>query len=239
MTRPKLTFTLPIDTLRIARWDDPVVDAVGHDARSSYVERFWLAPLGPSTTLLVRRIAAQLEAHPDGFDLPLEDTAGALGLGLKGGLSGPFYRALARTGQFHISRANGPSELAVRTKLQTLTHHQVERLPPMLQREHAEWVASTAAEPTLEERRTRARRLALSLLELGEPLDEAELQLHRWKVHPGLAHEALRWAEARRSGVAAPQAPAAPVVPRATAAAAPIPPPRRPRPVNDPAGDAA
>lgn len=147
-------------------------------------------------------------------------------------MSGPFYRALARTGQFHITKANGPTGLAARTKLQTLTRHQVDRLPPMLQAEHAEWVASTSAVPTVEERRTRARRLALSLLELGEPAEAAELQLHRWKIHPGLAHEALRWAQARMQGVDPARAPA-------TAAAAPVPPPRRPRPVFDPAGDAA
>ncbi len=232
VSRPKLTFTLPIDHLRISRWDDPVVDAIGHDPRSAYVERFWLALLGPSTTFLIRRLAAELEAHPDGFDLPLEETANAIGLGLRGGMSGPFYRALARTGQFHITKANGPSELAARTKLQTLTHHQVDRLPPTLQQEHAEWVASATATPSAAERRTRARHLALSLLELGEPPDAAELQLHRWKVHPALAHEALRWAEARRG-------PGTPAAPEATAAAAPIPPPRRPRPVYDPAGDAA
>ncbi len=177
-------------------------------------------------------MATELEAHPDGFDLPLEETANALGLGLRGGLSGPFYRAIARTGQFHITKANGPNELAARTKLQTLTRHQVDRLPPLLREEHAEWVTSNDAVPTVEERRTRARRLALSLLELGEPAEAAELQLHRWKFHPGLAHEALRWAEARRAGMD-------PARTQATAAAAPIPPPRSPRPVYDPAGDAA
>lgn len=232
MSRPKLPFTLPMDHLRIVRWDDPVLDAVGHDPRSSYVERFWLALLGPSTTFLIRRITAELEVHPDGFDLPLEETAHAIGLGIRGGMSGPFFRALARTGQFHITKATGPSELAARTRLQTLTHHQVSRLPPALQAEHAEWVASTQATPTAEERRTRARRLALSLLELGEPTDAVELQLHRWKIHPGMAHEALRWALARRQG-------AEPAPARATAAAAPVPPPRRPRPVYDPADDAA
>ena len=236
VSRPKLPFTLPLDHLRIVRWDDPVLDAVGHDPRSSYVERFWLALLGPSTTFLVRRITSELEAHPEGFDLPLEETAHAIGLGVRGGMSGPFFRALARTGQFHITKATGASELAARTRLQTLTHHQVGRLPPTLQAEHAEWVASTNATPTAEERRTRARRLALSLLELGEPDEAVELQLHRWKVHPGMAHEALRWAHARRAGLAAP-AEAAPAL--ATAAAAPIPPPRRPRPVYDPADDVA
>ncbi|WP_421119165.1 hypothetical protein ACE2AJ_17635 [Aquihabitans daechungensis] len=108
----------------------------------------------------------------------------------------------------------------------------MDRLPPLLQQEHAEWVTASAATPSVEDRRTRARRLALSLLELGEPADAVELQLHRWKIHPGMAHEALRWAEARRQG-------SDPAPTAATAAAAPIPPPRRPRPVFDPAGDAA
>lgn len=235
VSRPKLPFTLPLEHLHIVRWDDPVLDAVGHDPRSAYVERFWLALLGPSTTFLVRRITAELEQYPEGFDLPLEETAHAIGLGVRGGMSGPFFRALARTGQFHITKATGPSELAARTRLQTLTHHQVGRLPPTLQEEHAEWVASTNATPTAEERRTRARRLALSLLELGETNDAVELQLHRWKVHPGVAHEALRWALARRTG--ADSTPSSPAL--ATAAAAPIPPPRRPRPVYDPADDVA
>ncbi len=227
MSRPKLSFPFPLDSLRITRWDDPVVEAVGHDLRSAYVERFWLALLGPSTTLLIRRLAGELEAHPEGFDLPLEDTAHAIGLGLRGGLSGPFYRALARTGQFHITRATGPTELAVRTKLQTLTRHQVDRLPPTVQEEHAAWVAASEATPTPEERRTRARRLALSLLELGEAPEAVELQLHRWKFHPGMAHEALRWAEARRDD-------RRPTPVQATAAAAPIPTVRRARPTFSP-----
>ena len=42
VSRPKLTFDLPTDHLRISRWDDPVLEAVGHDPRSAYVERFWL-----------------------------------------------------------------------------------------------------------------------------------------------------------------------------------------------------
>ena len=152
------------------------------------------------TTFLVRRIAASLEQHPEGYDLHLEDTAQSIGLGMRGGRSGPFLRAIARTGQFHITKAIGPQELAARVRLQTLTHHQVERLPAPLKAEHAAWVASTRAEPDEGQRRTRARRLALSLLELGEAPDDAELQLHRWKVHPALAHDAMRWAQARLAG---------------------------------------
>lgn len=41
---------LPIDVLHVAPWPDPVLEVTGHDPRSSYVERFWLALLGPSTS---------------------------------------------------------------------------------------------------------------------------------------------------------------------------------------------
>lgn len=205
MTRPTLALELPVDHLHIVRWEDPVLDAIGHDPRSAYVEQFWLSLLGPSTTFLIRRLAAGLEERPDGFDLDLEQTAKAIGLGLRGGRSGPFFRALARTGQFHITKAAGAGELAARTRLQTLTRHQVERLPEHLQAEHHAWVASAQATPTEEQRRTRARRLALSLLELGEPPEAAELQLHRWKIHPALAHQALHWAQTRRTGTPPPR----------------------------------
>jgi hypothetical protein len=84
-------------------------------------------------------------------------------------------------------------------RLQPLTHRQIARLPERLQAEHRLWVAQHEGVPDEEQRRQRARRLALSLLELGETGEAAELQLHRWKVHPALAHDALRWAQARRS----------------------------------------
>ena len=33
--------------LRVEPWADPVVDHLGHDPRSAYVEQFWLPILGP------------------------------------------------------------------------------------------------------------------------------------------------------------------------------------------------
>ena len=50
----------PATTLRVTRWHDPIVDERGYEPRSGYVERFWLGILGPSTTLLLRRFAAEL-----------------------------------------------------------------------------------------------------------------------------------------------------------------------------------
>src|SRR5438309_10349985 len=90
------------DSLSIRPWPDPVIDTVGHDPRSSYVEQFWLGILGPSTTWLIRRLAAGLEANPAGFTLPLGDTAKALGLGDKGGRHSPFMRSLGRLCQFDL-----------------------------------------------------------------------------------------------------------------------------------------
>ena len=46
--------------LHIRPWSDDVVDKLGFDPRSSYVEDFWLPTLGPSTTWLLRR---QLPIH--------------------------------------------------------------------------------------------------------------------------------------------------------------------------------
>ncbi len=41
--------SLPAASLHIRPWPDPVIDRLGHDPRSAYVERFWLGVLGPST----------------------------------------------------------------------------------------------------------------------------------------------------------------------------------------------
>src|SRR3989475_13177036 len=101
------------DTLHVRPWPDPVIDAVGHDPRSTYVERFWLGVVGPSTTWLLRRMATGLEASPAGFDLRLEDTARALGLGGPRRHS-PFLRALAPRRPFRLRPPAGDRGLAGR-----------------------------------------------------------------------------------------------------------------------------
>ena len=39
--------------IRVEPWPDPVIDELGHDPRSAYVETFWLPVLGPTTTIHV------------------------------------------------------------------------------------------------------------------------------------------------------------------------------------------
>jgi hypothetical protein len=184
---------LPTDAIHVRPWPDPVIDTMGLDPRSAYVERFWLGILGPSTTWLLRRLAAGLEAEPAGFSLSLPDTAQALGLGGRGRNS-PFVRALARSCQFELAMVPGPGELAVRRRLPPLTRRQLARLPAALQAEHERWREAEADVPAAEALSTRARRLALSLVELGEDVEATERQLLRWRFHPTLAREATRWA---------------------------------------------
>ena len=149
---------------------------------------------GPSTTWLLRRLAAGLDASPAGFDLDLADTAASLGLGSKGGRHSPFMRALGRCCQFDLALAAADGTLAVRRKVPPLNRRQVLRLPPSLVAAHQEWQEGELRTPAAEQQRRRARRLALSLLELGEDVDATERQLLRWKFQPGLCRESAAWA---------------------------------------------
>jgi hypothetical protein len=126
--RPVLRFTSEFDspdTLHIRPWPDEVLDNVGFDPRSSYVETYWLGILGPSTTWLLRRLVAGLEIQPDGYAISLSETARCLGLSDRGGRSSPFVRAVSRTIKFQLAVPEGPESLAVHRKVPTLNGYQV------------------------------------------------------------------------------------------------------------------
>lgn len=187
----------PVPVLTVEPWPDPVIDQLGHDPRSAYVERFWLGILGPSTVWLLRLLAAGLDARPEGFELDVAETAAALGLGTRGGRNAPLLRSLERSCRFGAARMHGETAVVVRRKLPPLTRAQVERLPDRLRAEHEGWQARSTNEEA-EAMRRRARALAASLLDLGEDAESAERQLHRWRFHPAVAHDALRWAQGER-----------------------------------------
>jgi hypothetical protein len=189
----------PIMTLRIEAWPDPVIDDLGHDPRSSYVERFWLPVLGPSTVWFLRQLADGLDSSPGGFDLDLVETARSLGVGMRGGKHSPMLRTVDRACRFGASRMIGTTGLAVRRRLAPLTRAQAERLPSSLQRAHGEAMERPRPSHSALDLQERARSLALSMLDLGEEDLSIERQLHRWRFHPSMAHEALRWAKETRS----------------------------------------
>jgi hypothetical protein len=185
-------------TLHVVPWADPVVDQVGHDPRSLYVEQFWLGILGPSATWLLRHLVSRLDGEPSGFDLDLTDCALSLGLGRRPGATAAFPRTIARCCQFGTARFCGPTKLAVRRMLPPLSRRQIARLPRRLQEDHTAWVdqAPTAVAHMLQDK---ARQLALSLIELGEDGPATERQLNRWRFHPAMASEATTWALGRRA----------------------------------------
>jgi hypothetical protein len=188
----------PLASLTVQPWVDPVIDAVGHDVRSPYVERFWLGLLGPSSTWLLRRLVTRLDAEPDGFELDLALTATELGLGIRSGRHSPFLRSIERCCRFGAAQRLGEGTIRVRRKLPPLTRQQVSRLPAALQAAHAAWTDPPAPGLPIDELRERARGLALSLLELGEDTESTERQLHTWRLHPAIAHDAVAWAVQHR-----------------------------------------
>jgi hypothetical protein len=179
--------------IRVMPWPDPVLDAVGHDPRSWYVETFWLPTLGPTALLLLRHLADRFEANPKGIQLQVADTAAALGLGPREGQSSPLVKSLTRLQQFELACSDGDATIAVRTTLPPVHRRHVRRLPTALQARHAEWVEAQASSP-VDIARRRARRFALTLLMQNEPIDAVERALHAGGFHPALAHEAVRWA---------------------------------------------
>ncbi len=182
------------DTLHIHPWPDEIIDGLGFDPRSSYVETFWLSVLGPSTTWLLRRLAAGLEREPDGYSIALADTARSLGLSERGGRSSPFVRAISRTIKFELATPAGPDVLAVRRHVPPLNQRQVDRLPPALQAAHRRWQEEQLQVPSGDLLRRRGRLLALSMIELGDDLESAEHRLLALRYHPALAHDAAGWA---------------------------------------------
>ena len=244
---PALPPSFPLPTLAVRPWPDPVIDQVGHDPRSPYVETFWLGVLGPTATWLLRRLAAGLEASPSGFDLDLATTAHELGLGARADQGSPFARSIARCCRFGAADLVDEATLRVRRKLPPLTRTQIARLPGPLQAAHRSWSEQQApgSSVAVTALRNRARHLALSLLELGEDGEATERQLHRWRIHPAMAHDATAWAVARhRAAREAAAASASSADPAAVGSARPVPavdvaPPRvlRPSQPDEPAGD--
>lgn len=183
--------------IRLMAWVDAVVDNLGHDPRSSYVETYWLGILGPSTTWLIRRLAAELEVAPLGVDIDLLDLAGCLGLGGHQGHNSSFNRSMTRLTDFGLSRPHGRGALEVRRRLPPLNRRQLLRLPASLQERHRRYLENELRIPAVEHLRRRSRQLALSLMELGDDLESTERQLMRWRFHPALARESATWAWAR------------------------------------------
>jgi hypothetical protein len=184
-------------TLTIKPWPDPLLDTLGHDPRSLYVETFWLPTLGPTSVLLLRHLATKFDESPAGIELAVADTSQALGLGQRDGNSSPILRTLTRLSQFDLACDDGRGTVAVRRNLPPINRRHVRRLPGHLQTAHAEWAEAKLAEAPLATARRRARQVAFTLLEQGDDPDHVERVLYATGFHPSVCHDAARWAYQR------------------------------------------
>lgn len=129
--------TTTLTTIR--PWPEPPGRiTIGHDPRSTYVERFWISTLGPSATWIIRRFADQFDRHPDGFEIDLTSLAGSIGMSYAKREDSPFGRALHRCVMFGLVRP-GRDGLEVRRRIPDLPERQRNRLPVHLRHVHDEW----------------------------------------------------------------------------------------------------
>lgn len=191
---PAGLFTTPSMTVR--PWKDELIDTLGFDPRSAYVERFWLGILGPSTTWFLRRVAAAFDSQPDGIELVLSDMALELGLGHKGGRHSPFMRSVWRCVQFDMARVVDDA-FEVRRKLPPLNRRQVTRLPDGLRSAHEQWQQAQLGSSPAESQRRRARALAMTLLQFDGDTAVVEQRLVGWGISEAGAREATNWAWGR------------------------------------------
>lgn len=133
-------------SLHVRAWPDAYLAEHGHDVRSSYVELFWLPILGPTATMLLRRLAIGLEWSPQGYLLPVADTARCLGLGAPTTRQSPFVRALHRCVLYRGVRFVDDG-IEVHPRLPALHAGQLRRLPEALQAAHATVVPRRPATP--------------------------------------------------------------------------------------------
>lgn len=177
-------------TLIVVPWRDPVVEAVGYDARSPYVELFWLGIIGPTSTWLLRRLVSGLDAYPDGYELDLAETANALGLSLTAGTHSPFGKALNRCIMFGMAHhvAGG---IAVRRLIPPLSLRHLRKLPDHLQLAHVQWAERRDNDEVNLER---AVELAGAMIRTGDEPHQLERQLMSVGIPPREATEvAKRW----------------------------------------------
>ena len=181
--------------LTVKPWPDPLIDTLGYDPRSRYVETFWLPTLGPTALLLLRHLADRFDRQPEGLELTVADTCHALGLGQRDGTSSPIVRTLERLTQFDLAcdDGNGQRRGASQHPARESSSH-LRRLPSDLQVAHAEWAEAQLAEPPLATARRNARRVAFTLLEQGDDPDHVERVLHAMGFHPTVCHDSARWA---------------------------------------------
>ncbi len=122
---------LPTEITVIA-YPDRIVEALGFGPDHPYIEACILPVVGPSTTLLWRRLARTvLSAGDTPVTVDVADLIACLGLGDGLAKNSPGARSIARMVNFDLARQAGRNNtlLAIRTALAPHGDHRAQRLP--------------------------------------------------------------------------------------------------------------
>ena len=187
----------PVHVLRVRPWDDPKLRRRGHDPRSIYVERFWVAILGPSAVWLLRLLAREFDELEPGEELrlDLDSTARRLGLQHRGGRQSTFMRTIDRCRMFDLAHFTDDAVLIVRRHVPPVPRRLRMRMPRELRDEVDHWSRTDGhAEFSVGE----TRLLAICVLTLGHGLHESAERLVTLGLAPSAANEATAWAWAER-----------------------------------------
>jgi hypothetical protein len=117
------------DAFVVQRLIDPAVPGHGFAVTSVYVESVVLPIVGPTSFVLLRRLAIWLEASPAGVYIELADVAADLCLGRKTNRNSPIRHTIARLCRFDMAQWQ-PDALAVRTIIAPVPPGQLARLSP-------------------------------------------------------------------------------------------------------------
>ena len=126
-------------------WHDPVVQAHGFSARSTYAEFCLATVVGPTALLALRAITARLEAAKSPVTVDLAQFGRSLGVGTGTGNTSVIRRTLRRLEQFGLARAI-PGGYSVRTWVAPLTERSLRRAGADVRRVHDHLMASRAGE---------------------------------------------------------------------------------------------
>ena len=183
------------ETLHITPWADTLLDTLGHDPRSWYVETFWLPTIGPTCLLLARRIADGFDRNPDGFVVAFESLSVSLGLGEPPSPgNGPLKRAIQRLERFSIASLDTHGVLLAHRRFPPIHRKHLHRLPTSVRAIDHEIHEAELARPMPEIAESNARRIALRFVAAHESPDCIERTLLRSGYTPRIARDAAMWA---------------------------------------------
>jgi hypothetical protein len=136
--------------MHVTVWRDRLVEERGYPASSLFVELFWLPVLGPSATVLFRRLNLLLKNHPGGITVEMDVLGLELGLGTAESKHAPLRRAIARLVRFGLAQRSASGQLAVRRAAGPLSPHLLSGLDSVLQAIHQSVISrEKACDPDL------------------------------------------------------------------------------------------